>query len=134
LMVGTVTGVVPYISIIRQYLHDNQSGHHFYVLFGASYQDEFTYDAELAEYARERPDLVTFVPTVSRPKEARNNGWKGVVGRVNAITEEYAAKFGCTPENTIVYACGHPGMIEDIKARMTPKGYRVEEERFWKED
>ncbi|MDA1188077.1 MAG: ferredoxin--NADP reductase [Chloroflexi bacterium] len=134
LMVGTVTGIVPYISIIRQYLHDNQSGHQFYVLFGASYIDEFTYDGEFEALAKDHPDLVTFVPTISRPAEARNNGWKGITGRVNNIVEEYAAKFGCTAENSIVYACGHPGMIEDVKARMTPKGYRVEEERFWKED
>ena len=28
----------------------------------------------------------------------------------------------------------HPGMIEDVKARMSAKGYKVEEERFWKDD
>lgn len=134
LMVGTVTGVVPYISIIRQYLNEKQSGHHFYVLFGASYQDEFAYTDELERYAREYPDMVTFVPTVSRPTESRNDGWLGASGRVNTIIEERAAKLDCTPGNTIVYACGHPGMIEDVKIRMLPKGYLVEEERFWKED
>ena len=46
-LVATVTGVVPYISYIRDYLHRGDSGHHFYILEGASYDDEFGYDDEL---------------------------------------------------------------------------------------
>ena len=134
LFVATVTGVVPYVSIIRQYLHDDRSGHHFYVLMGASYADEFAYDAELQQLSEEHQDLVTFVPTVSRPDEEPNTRWTGETGRVNTIVEACAEREGLTPEDTIVYACGHPGMIEDVKDRMIPKGYQVEEERFWKDD
>ena len=134
LFVATVTGVVPYISIIRQYLNDGETGHHFYVLMGASYHDEFAYDAELEQLAAEHPDLVTFVPTISRPDEEPNAGWTGETGRVNNVVEKYAEKWELVPEDTIVYACGHPGMIEDVKDRMIPKGYDVREERFWKED
>ena len=32
-----------------------------------------------------------------------------------------------------MYACGHPGMIEDVKERMNRLGYRFKEERFWKD-
>ena len=134
LFVATVTGVVPYLSIIRQYLHDGQSGHHFYVLMGASYQDEFGYDDELKKFASDHSDFITFVPTISRPDEEPNAGWNGETGRVNAIVEKYTSKWSLTPEDTIIYACGHPGMIEDVKDRMMPKGYEVKEERFWKED
>ena len=134
LLVSTVTGVVPYVSILRDYIHHSRSGHRFHVLQGASYADEFTYDGELIDLARERPDLVSFVPTVSRPDEERNNTWQGAKGRVNEIVEEYAEAEGLTPDDTIVYACGHPGMIEDVKARFIPRGFQVEEERFWKDD
>ena len=134
LFVATVTGVVPYISIIRQYIEDGQTGHHFYVLMGASYHDEFAYDSELEQLAAEHPDLVTFVPTISRPDEEPNAGWEGETGRVNNIVEKYAEKWELIPQDTIVYACGHPGMIEDVKDRMIPRGYDVREERFWKED
>ena len=134
LFVATVTGVVPYISIIRQYLNDGQTGHHFYILMGASYHDEFGYDAELEKLAADHPEMITFVPTISRPDEEPNSGWNGETGRVNAIVEEYAEKWDLTPQDTIVYACGHPGMIEDVKDRMIPRGYEVKEERFWKED
>ena len=134
LLVATVTGVVPYISILRDYLRHSRQGHHFYVLQGASYQDEFTYDQELKRLSRKHPETVTYVPTVSRPAEERNKSWTGETGRVNLTVERYVEKFGLTPEDTIIYACGHPGMIEDIKERMVPKGFQVEEERFWKQD
>lgn len=137
-LVATVTGVVPYISYIRDYLHkglqDGENGHRFFVLEGASYDDEFGYDDELERYAAEHPDLVTFIPTVSRPDEERNSGWKGEKGRVNAIVEAQVEKLGLGKDDTLIYACGHPGMIEDVKARMIPKGYAVDEERFWKEE
>ena len=134
LFVATVTGVVPYLSIIRQYLHDGQSGHHFYILMGASYLDEFGYDDELQKLASDHSDFITFVPTISRPDEEPNAGWDGEKGRVNAIVEKYVSKWALTPEDTIIYACGHPGMIEDVKDQMMPRGYEVKEERFWKED
>ncbi len=134
LLVATVTGVVPYVSYIRDYLHNNGSGHRFYVLEGASYQDEFGYDDEFARYTAEYPNLVSFIPTVSRPDEARNDGWEGEKGRANAVVEAQVERLGLRQEDTLIYACGHPGMIEDVKARMIPKGYAVDEERFWKED
>ena len=134
LLVGTVTGIVPYVSFIRDYLHHGLEGHRFYILQGASYRDELAYDAELEQIAAEHPELLTFVPTVSRSGEARNRGWEGETGRVNMVVEKYIEKFGLTPSDTLVYACGHPGMIEDVKERLLPRGFRVEEERFWKED
>ena len=134
LFVATVTGVVPYLSIMRQYLRDGRTGHRFYVLMGASYIDEFGYDDELQELADANPDMIRFVPTISRPTESQNAGWKGETGRVNTLVEKYAARWNLKPDDTIVYACGHPGMIEDVKERMIPLNYEVKEERFWKED
>jgi hypothetical protein len=34
----------------------------------------------------------------------------------------------------MVYACGNPDMIEDVKKRVTPLGFGFLEERFWKDD
>ena len=134
LLVATVTGIVPYMSYIREYLHNNNQGHHFYVLQGSSYQHEFTYDRELSQLSHQHPDLITYVPTISRPTEEPNKGWTGETGRVNLIVEPYVEKLGLSSEDTIVYACGHPGMIEDVKEKLKPKGFEVKEERYWKED
>ncbi len=132
-MLSTVTGVSPSVSMVRDHLHNNREGHVFYILLGASYHDEFTYDAEFAELAEKHPDVVKFVPSVSRPSDARNEGWKGQGGRVNAIAEEYLEKFQLPKDDTLVYACGHPGMIEEMKSKLPPQGWRFKEERFWKE-
>jgi NAD(P)H-flavin reductase len=140
MMVATVTGIVPYVSIARQYLHDlaewneKAADHHIYVLMGASYADEFVYNEELSVLAGELPDLFTFVPTISRPGEPRNNGWTGQTGRANQVVEEYLDLWSLATEDTLIYACGHPRMIEDVKDRCVPQGYSVEKERFWKQD
>jgi ferredoxin--NADP+ reductase len=134
LLVATVTGIVPYMSYIRDYLRQGLEGHRFYVLQGASYTNEFVYDEEMHGLASEHPDLITYVPTVSRPTEASNKNWTGETGRVNLIVEKYVEKFGLAPEDTLIYACGHPSMIEDVKETMKPRGFQVEEERYWKED
>lgn len=133
LMVATVTGIAPFMSTIRSYFHRGGQGHKFYVLQGASYDDEFTYDAEMEELVRDHPDTVVYVPTVSRPAEDKNAGWKGVTGRVNTIVDRYVEEFSLDAEDTLVYACGHPGMIEDLSERLTPRGFKVKEERYWKQ-
>ena len=132
-MLSTVTGVSPSVSMVRDYLHNHGEGHTFYVLLGASYCDELTYDKEFIELAEKHPGVVKFVPTVSRPDDPRNEGWDGPSGRVNVIAEEYLEKFQLPMDDTLVYACGHPGMIEDMKGKLPPKGWRFKEERFWKE-
>ena len=129
LLVATGTAVSPFVSYIRDYLHNGHQGHHFHVLHGVSYHDEFDYDGELERLARERPDLVTYVPTVSRPRDERNEAWRGQTGRVNEIVERQVDRFGLTPDDTTVYACGHPSMIDDLKVRIVPRGFTVQLDR-----
>ena len=133
LMVATVTGIAPSMSILRSYFHHGIQGHRFYVLQGASYYDEFVYKDELEEMARAHPETLFYVSTVSRPKDERNRCWSGETGRVNTIVEKYIEQLGLEPETTLVYACGHPGMIEDVKERLIPRSFKVKEERFWKQ-
>lgn len=134
LLVSTVTGIVPYVSFIRNYIETNNSGHKFYILAGASYYDEFIYDEEFINLSKTHPDLVTFIPSISRPDEQRNSGWVGNKGRVNNIIKDKIDELNLPPDDTMIYACGHPGMIEDVKDRVTPLGFGFLEERFWKDD
>lgn len=133
LMIATVTGIAPFISMLRDEVHTDGKGHHFSVLYGASHQHELVYREELEDLAANHPELLTCVPTVSRPREPQNSSWTGTTGRVNEIVESYVDRRGLEPERTLSYACGHPGMIEDVKRRLTPRGFEVREERFWSE-
>ena len=87
-----------------------------YVLEGASFIDEFGYDEELRALAARHPNI-RFVPTCSRPDDPRNVGWTGQVGRVHTIVEHYVREWQLEPAETCIYACGHPGMIEDLRGR-----------------
>ena len=141
-MVGTVTGIVPYVSMLRKFLNDpewnadasvGREDYRFYVLEGASYLDEFGYDDELSALAAEH-DNIEFFSSVSRPDEKRNLDWHGPEGRINTLVEEFVKSRQLAPSETVIYACGHPGMIEDVKERYAGTEYHFEEERFWKED
>ena len=133
LMLGTVTGVAPFVSIVRDHIYRGHAGHHFYVLEGASYLDELVYDVELAGTAAQNPSTLTFVPAISRPSEERNADWNGATGRLNNIVADYLEKFELNRDDTLIYACGHPGMIEASREIVTATGWRWTEERFWKE-
>ena len=135
-MVATVTGIAPYMSMIRQYVHDReQTGtappHRFFVLQGASHCDEFVYDAELRTLSDRYPDTITFVCSVSRPGSDRNATWTGATQRVNLILEEYLERWQVPKDDTVVYLCGNPGMIDDATKRLTPKGWQAIAEQYW---
>ncbi len=133
LMFATVTGVAPYVSMLRTLDRSGEiAKNEFHILEGASYIDEFGYAEELSRCAAKH-DNVYFVPSVSRPSEKRNKGWNGQVGRINSIAYEYVTKRRLKPEDTVVYACGHPQMIENVKEQFAGTDFLFEEERFWKD-
>jgi ferredoxin-NADP reductase len=137
-MVATVTGIAPYVSMIRQFLHDRESRtgqpdqSRFFVMQGASHHDEFVYDVELRGLSARFPDLIQFVCSVSRPSASRNAGWTGPAGRINLLIEEHLERWRLPKADTLVYLCGNPGMIEDAAARLGPNGWSVVAERFWR--
>lgn len=129
-MIATVTGINPFISILRDYLHSGQRGHRFHLLHGASNQTEFGYRDELEAMAASHPDLLTYVPTVSRPDDPTNAGWTGSRGRVDDILEAYLQQTGLTSATTRLYACGHSGMLDAVTGRLRPQGFQVVTERY----
>jgi len=117
LLIGTVTGVSPFVGYVRSLHHDwkgNEIGgaRKLFILEGASRSWELGYSGELEKVAGEVPWL-TYIPTVSRPWE--DKAWRGETGRVDDLIRKYADAWNLTPENTMVYLCGHPGMIETAK-------------------
>ena len=138
-MVATVTGIAPYVSMIRQTLHERASAvtssldSRFFVLHGASLCDELVYDRELRCLSDAHPEVVHYVPSVSRPAAVRNASWRGAVGRVNEIVEDQLARWSPPKRDTVIYLCGHPGMIEDATQRLGPHGWSIAEEQYWAE-
>lgn len=136
LMVATVTGIAPFMSMIRTLVvHEGRAlpGLRVTVLHGASYANEFGYDAELRRTTASHPWL-TYIPVVSRPAE--NPGWQGETGRVETVIEKTMDALGWAPRDTTLYLCGHPGMIEQGKKMLAARGFletQIREEQYWEE-
>jgi NAD(P)H-flavin reductase len=130
LMVATVTGINPFVSMVRDCIHRGLAGHRLHILHGASYRTEFGYRDELGALAAAHPDTVSYVPTVSRPDEPANAGWNGSVGRVDAVIGSYLEQTGLDSASTMLYACGHSGMINSVAQQYRPQGFQMKSEDY----
>ena len=139
-MVCTVTGIAPFLSMIRAHLAALQRGeavpdHRFLVLHGASHAPEFgPYLDELAALTAEAEGRVVGIPTVSRPWA--NREWAGETGRVEDVLRKYLDRLGWNGPDTAGYACGNPTMIETVKGMLRRAGLddaHIHEEKYYTE-
>ncbi len=135
LLVCTVTGVAPYISMARALAREARQGRNLgvklVVLQAASRSWEFAYRDELEALAREFP-WITYIPVISRPWE--DPEWDGEVGRVEDVLRKYIDDLNLVPHQTTVYLCGHPQMIENGKGILRRRGFpkdSVRGEVYW---
>lgn len=135
LMLATVTGIAPFVSILRAQQIERRRGKvshdQFLVIHGASRVADFgPYRSEL-EGLSQAGSLV-YVPTISRPWEEPD--WQGETGRVEDIVRKHADKFGLDHTNSIAYACGHPSMVENVKEILARTGFQkdqIKEEEYF---
>ncbi len=138
-LVATVTGIAPYVSMVRTLLRDSKEGRlrtppQLAVLHGASRSQEFSYRAEMETVACEAP-WFSYAGTISRPWE--DPAWRGERGRVDDVVRKHSDELGMEPENTTAYLCGHPGMIDHAKAILHRRGFEeafIREENYWPAD
>ncbi len=139
--VATGTGLAPYLSMLRsRYAFD--AGNRTVVVHGSRVSYDLGYRSELEGLAA-RFDTFHYLPIIDQPE--RDPGWTGDVGFVNRYFEEgtVAEKLGraVDPENTVVFLCGNPlmvdGMLDFLDARGFTKHSRkvpgnIFVEEFWK--
>ena len=138
LMLATVTGVAPFVSILRTQQIDRERGappnHQFVVIHGASQSADFgTYRRELEELSRD--GWLTYIPTVSRPWAEPS--WKGETGRIEDIMRKHADQLGFDHSNSVAYACGHPQMVANVKAILARARFsndQIKEEKYFNLD
>jgi ferredoxin--NADP+ reductase len=123
LLVGTGTGLAPYMSMLRSEL-EHRGPRRFVVLHGARYSWDLGYRAELMTLARICPNLV-YIPVISRRGE--DPTWSGPSGYlqdmlVSGLVEERAG-LALRPENLHVFLCGNPGMIQAARDRLVERGF-----------
>lgn len=124
-LIGTGTGLAPYISMIRDF-HRCNRGRRFVVVHGARHVRELGYRDELEALDRDCSTLV-YLPTVSRPDGS--DGWGGHVGRVQSVFGdgriESALGEPLSPDTTHVFVSGSPEMVEDLQPMLVERGYSV---------
>jgi ferredoxin--NADP+ reductase len=134
-MIATVTGVAPFLSMVRELAARHGEGqavpHRVALLHGASLSRELGYCEELSSLAQRCP-WFTYIPTVSRIAE--DPAWSAERGRAEDVARKHLDGLGFTPADTTAYACGNPDMIENAKGILERAGFpkeAVKQEVYW---
>ena len=123
LMIGTGTGLAPYMSMLRSELVCN-GPRRFVVAHGARFSWDLGYRTELTGLARHCRNF-HYIPVITRPQE--DVTWRGRSGYLQnliasgAIEEETG--LALTPYNFDIFLCGNPGMIETVIGWATEHGF-----------
>jgi ferredoxin--NADP+ reductase len=123
LMVGTGTGLAPYMSMLRSEL-DCNSDRKFVVVHGARYSWDLGYRTELTGLARHCTNF-KYIPVITRPQD--DVTWRGQSGYLqnviaSGVIEEQAG-LPLTPDNFDIFLCGNPGMIETVIGWAEARGF-----------
>ena len=141
LLLASGTGLGPYISMVRDLLK-RDTDREVIVVHGASYEKDLGYREELERMeqstrGKRRGFRLRYIPTLSRAQEEPQ--WTGETGRVEQFLEkgrvEAVTGKTVTPEKMVVYACGHPDMIDHAVVFFEGRGFTkvkdIKFEKYW---
>lgn len=112
LFVATGSGVAPFKSIITD-LIERGFKKQITLLFGIRNEKESFYFDYFEQLAKEHQNL-KFIPCLSDPSPA----WQGFHGRVTNYLDQHFEEY----KNSVVYICGGPPVIKDVRALLMTKG------------
>ncbi|MBC8406450.1 MAG: ferredoxin--NADP reductase [Planctomycetes bacterium] len=140
-LVGTGTGLAPYMSMLRSEL-EIRPDRHIVVLQGARHSWDLGYRGELTALQRVCPTF-HYVPIISRPK-LELVPWGGETGYVQDLVERGRLESFLgrkpTPENMHFLLCGNPGMINGMIERLAMDKFtehskknpgQIHAEKYW---
>jgi ferredoxin--NADP+ reductase len=130
ILIATGTGVAPYMSMMRTEAVRGLS-RRFAVIHGAHNSFGQGYHEELKTLDAVSPNF-DYLPIISNPFE-ETTPWPGPVGFVQKLWIERAVGkiwgFEPTPENTHVFLCGNPRMIDEMSRILDGEGYTEHTEK-----
>ena len=140
-LVATGTGLAPYMSMLRTILPE-AGDRKMAVLLGARHSWDLGYRAELMSLDQRVPAF-SYHSIISRPAEEPVS-WAGPSGYVQDLWRERVLEkvWGLrpAPDNTSIFLCGNPAMIDDMVAILAEDGFREHSrkqpgeifvERYW---
>ncbi|QQE13207.1 ferredoxin--NADP reductase [Planctomycetota bacterium] len=140
-MIGTGTGLAPFRSMYNTY-KDSGKWNKFVLIECCRYSEDLGYYEDLKKCDEADPKF-QYLPTVTRDPE--DSEWTGNRGRVQTILPEDKFKgftgFDLDPENTMVFICGNPQMIDMVEEDLEKRGFSTKNrqnpdgniifERYW---
>lgn len=140
-MIATGTGLAPYMSMLSTHLVCG-GARRFAVLHGARHSWDLGYRSELMTLQHLCRNF-TYVSVISRPQN-EPTPWTGNTGYVQDLWQrgviERAWGFKPNPENTHIFLCGSPAMIDSAVAMLQGEGFKentkrepgqIHVERYW---
>lgn len=140
-MIATGTGLAPYMSMLTTHLICG-GPRRFAVLHGARHSWDLGYRSELLTLQHLCKNF-SYSPVISRP-QSEPVAWPGKAGYVQDLWKSgiIGQRWGVepTPQNTHVFLCGSPQMIDDTVAMLQSEGYQehtkkepgqIHVERYW---
>ncbi len=123
-LVSTGTAIAPFISMIRTY-GDAPPWRRVVVINAVRRASDLGFREEL-EQAASRDSRLIYLPMATR--EPADSQWTGLRGRVTEAMEpgRYETLVGAPldPNESHVFLCGNPAMIEDLEASLAARGFR----------
>ena len=124
-LIATGTGVAPYMSMIRTEVSE-QIRRHFAVIHGARHSYDLGYHSELTTLDK-LSERFSYFPVVSHTHEEKIP-WGGHKGFVQDVWKsrilEKSWNMSITPENTHVFLCGNPNMVDDMMKLLEADGFK----------
>ncbi len=133
LYVSGGTAIAPMMSLIWERLMTGRPVETV-LLNGASYVSDLGYRDVLEGLERSGSYPLRYVPTISRPEDPRNQGWRGRIGRVEDILDAVCIANGIQAERTVAYVCGNPYMIDNVCRKLEARGFppeSIHREPYW---
>jgi ferredoxin--NADP+ reductase len=124
-LIATGTGLAPYMSMLSTHLHCG-SPRRFAVLHGSYHSWDLGYRSELMTL-QHLCDNFTYIATIDRPED-EPVPWSGPIGFVQDLWRKglIAQKWGFepTPDNSHIFLCGNPMMIEEAEEMLEAEGFQ----------
>ena len=140
-LVATGTGLAPYMSMLRTQFVCG-SPRHFAVFHGARHSWDLGYRSDLVALKQTCSNFA-YVPCIDFPDE-EITPWPGEIGWVQHLWQRGMLEdlwgFKPTPENTHVFLCGNPDMLEEMVGTLEAEGFKehtkkqpgqIHLERYW---
>jgi len=141
LLVATGSGIAPYVSMLRTVLRPD-TRRRIALFHGVRESRDLGYMKELRAM-ESVSSRFTYIPTISRPGN-EIVPWHGRTGYVQQIWQSRVLEkewgFEPTPDNTHVFICGSPAMIESMVDHLGQDGFtehtrsnpgQIHLERYW---